>query len=183
MTPVFSSGKIKMMFDIVDSIDDKLSTEIASDVSSNLEISEWLCRYTTDAIVNIAFGLDPNCLADPGSEFRKYGKKIFKITSSWGALKLLFIHSFPNFSRKMGFMLNPKDSSDFFKRVFSENIKHREEKNIERNDFVQLLIQMKRKGLLNMTELTAESFIFFFGGFHTSASLMTFIFLRAGVES
>lgn len=72
-------------------------------------------------------------------------------------------------------MLNRKDAADFFIKVFSETIKYREENNIERNDFVELLLQMKNKGMLTFKEIAAESFIFYVGGFHTSASLMNFI--------
>jgi cytochrome P450 family 6 len=35
---------------------------------------------------------------------------------------------------------------------------------------------MKAKGILSFNEIEAESFIFYVGGFHTSASLMNFIF-------
>ena len=73
-------------------------------------------------------------------------------------------------------MLNQKDAANFFLKVFSETIRHREENNgIVRNDFVELLLQMKTKGLLSLKEMAAESFIFYVGGFHTTASLMNFI--------
>lgn len=73
-------------------------------------------------------------------------------------------------------MLNPKESADFFLKVFSETIRHREEnKNIVRKDFVELLVNMKEKGILSFNEIAAESFIFYVGGFDTSASLMNFL--------
>lgn len=73
-------------------------------------------------------------------------------------------------------MINQKDASDFFLKVFGETIKYREEnKSFVRNDFVELLLQMKEKGILSFEEIAAESFIFYVGGFHTSASLMNFI--------
>lgn len=177
LTPVFSSGKMKMMFDTVDLIGDKFAASFSKDLqkSNEVEVSEWLARYTTDVIGNIAFGLDCNCLENPETEFRKYGRKIFAINSPFDAIKWLFVNSFQNFSRTMGFMLNPKDSADFFLKVFRETIEYREESKVERNDFVQLLLQMKHKGLLDFNEIAAESFIFYFGGFHTSASLMNFI--------
>lgn len=178
LTPVFTSGKMKMMFDTINGIGEKFVLEMMKDLKPSrgeLEISEWLARYTTDVIGNIAFGLDCNCLENPDSDFRKYGKQFFKIDTPLVGLKWLFVNSFQNFSRKMGYMLNPKEPSDFFLKIFSETIDYREKNKVERNDFVQLLLQMKSKGILAFNEMAAESFIFYFGGFHTSASLMNFI--------
>ena len=177
LTPVFTSGKMKMMFDSINLIGDNFVSAIRKDlkVSNDLEISEWLARFTTDVIGNIAFGLDCNCLENPETDFRKYGRKFFRVDTPATAVKWLFVNSFQAFSRKMGFMLNEKDASDFFLKVFRETIEQREESKVERNDFVQLMLQMKRKGLLAFNEIAAESFIFYVGGFHTSASLMNFI--------
>lgn len=184
LTPIFTSGKMKMMFDTINHIGDKFVTSVMKDMktSNDLEISEWLARFTTDVIGNIAFGLDTNCLDNPQTDFRKYGKTIFRIDTPLNAIKWLFVNSFQTFSRKMGFMLNEKDTSDFFLRVFRETIEYRESSNTERNDVVQLLLQMKKKGLLNFNEMAAESFIFFVGGFHTSASLMNFILYELAIN-
>lgn len=124
---------------------------------------------------NIAFGLDCNCLDNPNTEFRKHGKMFFKVDTPASAIKWLFVNSFQKLSRKIGLMLNPKDAADFFLKVFSETINYREKNNFKRNDFVELLLQLKQKGMLTLNEIAAEGFIFYLGGFHTSASLLNFI--------
>lgn len=175
LTPVFTSGKMRMSFEIVENIGEKFVSAIRKDLqaTNDIELSEWLARFTTDVIGNIAFGIDCDCIADPGTEFRKHGKSLFRIDTPFLALKMLFVNSFQSFSRRAGLMINPKDASDFFLKIFSDTIKHREESNIERHDFIKLLLQMKQT--LTFKEMAAESFIFYFGGFHTSASLMNFI--------
>lgn len=52
LTPVFTSGKMKMMFDTIDTIANKFIDGISKDLESSnvLEISEWLARFTTDVI-------------------------------------------------------------------------------------------------------------------------------------
>lgn len=52
LTPVFTTGKIKMMFGTVEVIADKFVNGITKDLESSsvLEISEWLARFTTDVI-------------------------------------------------------------------------------------------------------------------------------------
>lgn len=177
LTPVFSSGKIKAYFNIVDSIADKFVAKLHenSDLSDEIEMYEWLSRYTTDVIGNIAFGLECDCLNDPNTEFRKYGKRFFAMDSLTSALRFLFINSCQRISRWLGMMLNDKEAADFFLNVFKKTIKFREDNNIERQDYVHLLLQLKKSGQLELNEMAAEGFIFYFGGFHTSASLMSFI--------
>lgn len=177
LTPVFTSGKMKMMFETLDNIGNKFVSGITADLkkSNDLEISEWLARFTTDVIGNIAFGLDCNCLENPETDFRKYGRTIFSVETPIVALKWLFVNSFQTFSRKMGFMLNPKETSDFLLKIFRQTIDYRERNNVVRNDFVQLLLQLKKSGAMDFNEMAAESFIFYVGGFHTSASLMNFV--------
>lgn len=177
LTPVFTSGKMKMMFEIIEHIGDKFVSAVMKDIQStnDIEISEWSARFTTDVIGNIAFGIDCNCIENPETEFRKHGKNIFRVDTAFSAVKWLFVNSFQTFSRRTGLMINPKDASDFFLKVFSDTMKNREESHVERNDFVKLLLKMKQSGTLSFKEMAAESFIFYFGGFHTSASLMNFI--------
>ncbi len=177
LTPIFTSGKMKMMFGIIDNIGDTFVSAVKKDllVSNDIEISEWLARFTTDVIGNIAFGIDCNCIENPETEIRKHGKNLFRIDTPLRALHMFFVNSFQTLSRLAGLGFNQKDSADFFMKIFTDTIKYREETNIERNDFVKLLLQMKQNGTLTTNEMAAESFIFFFGGFHTSASLMNFL--------
>lgn len=43
----------------------------------------------------------------------------------------------------------PKDLSDFFLGLVRETIDFREKNNVKRNDFMQLLIQLKNKGYID----------------------------------
>lgn len=62
-TPVFTSGKMKMMFDIIDGIGDKMVIEIGKELkNSNIqEIRTWAQRFTNDNIGSVAFGIETNC--------------------------------------------------------------------------------------------------------------------------
>lgn len=177
LRPVFTSGKMKVMFDTIAAIGDNFVNAITEELklSSELEISDWLSRFTTDVIGTIAFGLDINSLEDPETEFKKHGKRFFRVDSFASAIKWLLVNSFQSFSRKMGIMFNEKAASDFFLKVFRETIEYREKSNIQRNDFVHILLQMQKKSSVPIDELAADSFLFYFGGYHTSASLMSFL--------
>jgi cytochrome P450 family 6 len=125
---------------------------------------------------NVAFGIDCNCLENPDSKFRKYGKRLFDITA-FEFLKFFFSSSMPELSRKLKMLSNPKECSDFFMATFMETIEQRRRENIIRNDFVHLLLQMQKDTdgkIFTDVELAAESFLFYAGGFETSSTLMTF---------
>jgi hypothetical protein len=60
---MFTSGKMKLMFEIIDSIGDKLVKVIGSKLSESSEqnMGNWAQRFTADNIGNVAFGLECNC--------------------------------------------------------------------------------------------------------------------------
>jgi hypothetical protein len=102
-------------------------------------------------------------LQDPDSEFRKYSKEVVDF-EALAFLKLLFTTSFPDLSRKMHLTVNKPSVIDFFYNTFAANIEHRERTNTYRNDFIQILLELKKSKALSVRELSAESFIFFLGG-------------------
>jgi cytochrome P450 family 6 len=63
LSPVFTSGKMKLMFDIVNTIGDKFVEVTDKEISKSpkMEVGQILARFTTDVISNVAFGLDSKC--------------------------------------------------------------------------------------------------------------------------
>ncbi|KAL7026328.1 hypothetical protein ACKWTF_013861 [Chironomus riparius] len=174
LTPIFTSGKMKLMFELIDSLSDKMVRIIEDQLrnTNDLEMRSWLQRFTIDSIGNVAFGIEPNCLENENSEFGYFGRKLANITL-FGIIKFIFGTEWPDFARKLGFGFCPKDVGDFFLKTFIQTIEFREKSNIKRNDFVSLLLGLKNE--YTKEELAAEAFIIFFGGFETSSSLMTFL--------
>lgn len=71
--------------------------------------------------------------------------------------------------------------SEFFMNVVRSTIDYREKNNIERNDFMDLLIKLKNKGNdselstgLTVNEIAAQSFLFFAAGYETSSTTLSF---------
>lgn len=178
LAPVFTSSKMKMMFGILASIGDTFVSAVDKDLNAsdhNIDVYDWTARYTSDVIGNIAFGIDCDCIENPKTDILRHGRNILRLSTPTQAFKMVFVNAFQKLSRHIGLMINPKDLSDFFLKIFNDTIKCREDNKIERNDLIKLLLQMKESGTLTFNEMAAESFIFYFGGFHTSASLMSFV--------
>lgn len=137
------------------------------------EMKELLCQYTTDVIGNIAFGLEMNCIKNPGSMFRIMGRKIFA-TPPFRSMKIFFMMQFREFARSLGLRFMDKDVSDFFMNSIAETVDFREKNGVVRPDFLNLLLQIKNKGNVNGTdvnegtitfnEMAAQCFLFFIAG-------------------
>lgn len=179
-TPTFTSGKMKTMFQIINKCAEQMNDYIDEISSKNmpLDIKEIVAKYTTDVIGSCAFGLDCNSFKDPNSEFRKYGKEVFKMSSLERA-KLLFGSIFPRLAKMIQVKRLQNDTTDFFMRVIKSAVKYREDNGVIRNDFLQILIDMKNKSkdsenIFSLNEIAANSFVFFIAGFETSSSTVTF---------
>ncbi|KAJ3631392.1 hypothetical protein MTP99_012521 [Tenebrio molitor] len=194
LTPTFTSGKMKMMFQTL--VQCGVGMKELMDASAKnripIDIKDILCRYTTDAIGSIAFGLECNSLKDPDSVFRKYGKRVFEMDMR-SQIKTLLQFALPHQVLKVfKFKQNKPDVEEFFMKAVKDTVEFREKNNVYRKDFMHLLIQLKNRGAvsddgkvlneegrseekaLTMNELTAQAFIFFLAGFETSSTTMTF---------
>ncbi|KAF2894454.1 hypothetical protein ILUMI_11716 [Ignelater luminosus] len=183
LTPTFTSGKMKMMFHILVECGSQMKDAIDTMCSKNcpVDIKDVLARFTTNIIGSCAFGLDCNCFTDPNSQFRKCGKRIFDLTKL-ETFALFLAFSVPSLARKIGIKTTPDEVTEFLLNVIQEAVKYREQNNIMRKDFLQLLIEIKNsvkdengKGIgLTTNELAAQAFVFFAAGYETSSTTMTF---------
>lgn len=168
-----------------------------------VDIKEIVARYTTDSIGSCAFGIDCNSLENPNSEFRRHGKRHFE-PDRLESFKLLGVLML---SRKILTAFRVKQTNGelekFFMNIVKETVKHREKNNVERKDFMQLLLQLKNNGQLpdkengnskisntkkesndrlSLNELAAQCFVFFTAGFETSSSTTTFAMLELALN-
>jgi cytochrome P450 family 6 len=180
LTPTFTSGKMKMMFETVLEIGNKMVSTInpLADKGDTLDIKDMVSRYSTDVIGSCAFGIECNSLKNPEAEFRVNGRDAFDPTT-WEQLRIFFGNAFPNLARKMGIIFLRTSISDFFIGVVNETIKYRRENNYERKDFMQLLLDIQKKHeaaneKFTDLDVTAQAFLFFIAGFETSGTTMSF---------
>lgn len=156
LTPVFTSGKMKMMFGTLVECGKELIAVLQEKArkGETLEVKDILARYTTDVIASCAFGIQCNCLRNPDAEFRSWGRKIFAITFKMKIItfaKLLM----PNLTTRFGLSITPTDVSNYFRKMVRETVDYREKNGIQRNDFMHLMIQLKNKTLTTGDEVSS----------------------------
>lgn len=180
ITPTFTSGKMKFMFPTVltvaDRFVDTIDKMIELDGFADVEIKELLARFTTDVIGECAFGIECNTLANPDTEFRTMGRKVFA-ADKWLLAKFFLYTMFPETARFFGGRTTAMDVESFFMGIVKDTVRYRENNETNRKDFMNLLIGLKNAPAgqnITINELAAQSFVFFLAGFETSSTVMTF---------
>lgn len=118
-----------------------------------------------------------NSLKERNNEFYKFGRQAttFDYIRS---MKIFFIKSFPRLARLCRIKLLNTETSNYFINLIKNNVNTRETQGITRLDMIQLMLQAREeaKGKVEMdiVEMTAQAFIFFFAGFETTSTAMCF---------
>ncbi|KAL1116454.1 hypothetical protein AAG570_004927 [Ranatra chinensis] len=202
LTPTFTSGKLKWMFDLIRECGDRLIETLDTEQAKggHVEMKEILARFTTDVIGSCAFGLDSEAMKDPDSEFRRMGRKFFN-PSLVLKIKTVFRFAVPRLYKMLKIKSGQPDVEQFFSSIIKQTIDHRLKTGQKRNDLVQLLLQLRETGSIEYEQdelaledkelqselndepdqikftdglLTAQAFVFFVAGFETTASAISY---------
>lgn len=209
LTPTFTSGKMKMMFNLVTECADQLKQYLDKPARNGeiLEMKGVMAKFTTDIIGSCAFGLQCNSITDSDSEFRKMGRRVFE-PSTGTSLRRMLRNFSPRLLKVFRVRLQPEDVISFFMGAVKDVIDYREKNSVVRNDFMELLIQLKNKGTIHDDEdvksehvqdetagkdtegtieftdslIASQAFLFFAAGFETSSTALSFCLLELAIN-
>jgi len=203
MSPTFTTGKIKRMFQHFNNCGKKLRSYVESTPTvgngHNVLVQDVVSRFTVDVIGATAFGMETNSLTDRESIFFKMARRTADI-SIGRVIKNLIVLYLPRLANLLKLSVSDKLSMDFFVGILTKALKERQASNESRDDFLQLLIEAKEGELKidqsevldtfekeaqlkshtkNKTQFTDElaisqSVLFFLAGFDTVGSLVNF---------
>ncbi|CAH2107766.1 unnamed protein product [Euphydryas editha] len=189
MTPAFTSGKLKAMFPLIVERAEKLQLRALSAATegTTIDARDLMARYTTDFIGACGFGLQSDSLQEENSAFRKLGATIFK-RNPRDVVVIMLKEIFPNMFKSLKMLSRvEKQILD----LVNEVLRQRNCEPSGRNDFIDLLLECKKKGTivgesiekvkpdgtpevatLEMDDelIAAQVFVFFAAGFETSSS-------------
>lgn len=112
-----------------------------------IDAKDLSMRFSADVIGSVAFGIENNCLGGESELFRIV--KILIDSFKFSNVSLIFKMTFQDLSRKLGLAMTPPEVSSYFMKILQETVDYREKNNVVRNDFLQLLLQLKDKGFLD----------------------------------
>ncbi|XP_049815179.1 cytochrome P450 6k1-like isoform X2 [Schistocerca nitens] len=194
LTPTFTSGKMRMMFQTMVDCGREMADILEEPASRGevMEMREIGARYATDIIASVAFGIEVNCQRNPEAAFRQWGRKIFQ-PSLLATINAVVNAINPRLISFLKLRNNATEISHYFRKMVRDTVAYREENNVTRNDFMQLLIQLKNNGCvdsdkpgvqkgddeddtwkLSIDDVAAQAFVFFAAGFETSSTTISF---------
>lgn len=177
LSPAFSSGKIKMMYSSIEPIGDRFVEVLDKFAAArnSFDVKSLSSKFSADILASTAFGINFDFLNNPENELFVRAKEMMN-TFRMDNLAMLFKITFQDLSRKLRLPLVPPQVSKFFLQMLADTVGYREQNNVNRNDFLQLLIQLKNNGILDgetgeqeterltFNEIAAQAFVFFFAG-------------------
>lgn len=184
VTPAFTSSKMKSMFNIVYEMSEILVESMQENIIENrtIDAKELMSCFTTDIIGSSVFGLDFNSLKDPNSQFRYYGRQVFR-PGKFLTMKRMFLKYYPSLGLRFGMAYLDQSVANFMLNVVRETIEFREKNNYRRDDFMQTLIDIKNNDKsLTVEDIAAQLFIFFAAGFEASSSILTFALYELSIN-
>ncbi|XP_030377437.1 cytochrome P450 6g1-like [Scaptodrosophila lebanonensis] len=186
LTPVFTSGKVKQMYGLMQEIAEDLESHLVRHSNEqgkySTEIKELCALFTTDTIASTAFGVRANSLENSNSDFRTQGRKVFTFTlhRAWDFFVAFFLPKLVSFFRITVFT---PEFSNFMRKSISHVMHERERTGTLRNDLIDVLVSLKKEAALEPNKehyakdndfLVAQAGVFFTAGFETSSSTMSF---------
>jgi cytochrome P450 family 6 len=174
LSPTFTSGKIKNMFRILVECGQGLKDFFSEHAKRKdvVEMKDIVARFTTDVIASCAFGIQCNCLKQPDAEFRQWGRRIVEPSLMDRIVGMLYV-LVPSIPIFLKLPLTPRGVSAFFRKVVKETIEFRMKNNVKRDDFMQLLIDLKEQKQRQEGTCTCLHFDLF-----TFLSVMSFTLCR-----
>lgn len=185
LTPIFTSGKLKGMFNLMVECSVNLDKHLDQLVSRNeiVKVLELTANFTMDVIGNCVFGINMNTMNDEDNEFRKQGKMIFE-GSIENVLRLRLRMFLPRLYDLLGFVWPDRKIAPFFIKLVAEMMRYRKENNVHRPDFIHLLMELRdhpeKLDELELTDqlLTAQAYMFFAAGHESTATTMSWALLE-----
>ncbi|CAG9827799.1 unnamed protein product [Diabrotica balteata] len=203
LSPSFTSSKMKGMLYLITNVADKFTSYFLNQDKDLIEVEmkELASRYGTDVIASTAFGLEVDSLENPNNEFFLKGKEFLDLRSIKVMARFVIVMFFPIIAKLFNIKFLSVPITNFFTKIIQDTIKLREEKGLVRPDMIHLLLEAKKGNIhsedhnivdagyatveehlkadktaeITEDDIIAQAFIFFFAGFDSSSTLISFL--------
>lgn len=194
LTPTFTSGKLKAMFSTLMDCGSTLQNYLDNLVIKGevLDVREIAARHSINVIASVGFGIDVDTFSNPKHEFRENLRKVFA-SSFWNGIRFFLKFTAPKLMGMLRIKTVDQEVEDFILKIVKENLEYREQNNVSRKDFFQLLVQLRNgdsiqrddqwktvikadesQKTMTLNEIAAQAFVFFAAGFETSSTTLSY---------
>ena len=176
LTPIFTSGKLKAMTDLVQKVgidlEDHLNDLAIED--QPFEAKRTMADFTTDTMCSCGLGVEAKAFKDPEGKWRRMITRLMGVggTSATSMARVMFIVLMPKLAALFRMEFFDKDSSTFVINAIRASAQERKRTKIKRGDFIDLIIEAVDEDDDLEVQLIANCFLLFMAGFDTSSTIM-----------
>ena len=152
LSPTFTGNKMRLMLALInesakDFCDELRELTTEKNDGTVFDFRDLSSRYACDTIASTAFGLKISSLKEKDNYFYVKGMEVANFGRAQ-TMKFFGFQSAPKIMNLLKINFFSAEQSDYFRKLVHNNMQHRQENNILRNDMINLLMEVK-KGILN----------------------------------
>ena len=170
ITPAFTTSRLKAMYPLIEDVQGRMIKYIEEHIITRdpLEARELCAKFTTDVVSNAIFGVDAESFTKDKAEIREMGRKLMA-PSGLLILKMFLVAGIPILKKVISMRFIKEDIEKFFIDLMKQALQYRKDNNVQREDFLDFLIQLRKKKGIQEIEMAAHTISFFTDGFETSS--------------
>ncbi|KAK5644030.1 hypothetical protein RI129_007875 [Pyrocoelia pectoralis] len=212
VSPAFTGSKMRKMFVLMQDCSEQFVTYLKiKEGMITMEMKESFSRYGTDVIGSTAFGITCNSLKEQNNEFYLMGKELTDLSGLKG-LKLAVYSTSSTLAKLFSVKVVSDKVGKFFSHVIEQNLQERRNNQIVRHDMIHMLMKAqkgeiqqdneqtldtgfptvqehntlnttrKSKIIITDEDITAHATGFFFAGFETTSTLLSYLMYELAVN-
>jgi len=142
-TPIFTSGKMKIMLKFITETSKHLTNEFAENAKEGEEIDlkDAFGKFSLDALASSAFGVDAQSFTNEKSVFVKQAAEVFKQTGmDMFAFLVKLIPGVPTFLEVFNINLFKPGTTKYFRDMVLKTMEVRRKSKVRRNDLIDLML-------------------------------------------
>lgn len=194
ISPAFTSGKLKAIFELVSQKRDGLIAFVERNSKQEFNAKDISMTFMADVVGATIFGIDCKAMETDDHTLIELANSAFGSGKPWEFIRFLFAGSFPNAARKLKITFTPPPVQVFIKDLINDTVNFREKNKCESSDLLGMMISLKnsdnsdeKSSRMNLgepfglTQIAAESSVFFFGGFETRYAQVFFVVISTPI--
>lgn len=176
ISPAFTTSRMRALFPVIQDVQGRM-VEYISDHSTSTEgfdARELCAKFSTDVVANAIFGVEGESFTKENSEVREMGRRLLSQRATF-IFKMFLVSALPFLKTFFSMKFTTEEIEKFFVDLIEQALKYREEKKVQREDFLDFMLQLKKKRGIQAIDMTAHTITFFTDGFDTSSIAMAHV--------